>query len=284
MMMENNIYPKISIITPSFNQGQFLEQTILSVLDQNYPNLEYIIIDGGSCDESVEIIKKYEEKLAFWISEKDSGQSEAINKGFRKATGEIIAWINSDDFYCENAFHKVAEHFIKNPNSFWVAGKTIFVDKNGYFLSRKKPVYSKFILRYGTSSIYQPSIFLRSCILKDIGYLNEEFHAIMDQEWYVRISEHYTCNFIDSDIANFRWHENSKSSSKKKSLHHNKYVYERKIIFKNYHKQTIKLFNKNPYLVMLLFENISRLFKIYFRIERTFQKKIFHLYSLKLLF
>lgn len=270
--MITNIYPKISIITPSFNQGKFLEQTILSVLNQNYPNLEYIIIDGGSNDNSTEIIKKYEDKLAYWISEKDSGQSDAINKGFRRATGDIVAWINSDDFYFNNSFFKVADYFDKHPHLYWIAGNVIFVDKNGNFITRKKPIYSKFVVKYGTSSIYQPSIFLRSCILKEIGYLNEKFHALMDQEWYARISEHYTCDIIDYDIANFRWHENSKSSSQKKSFHHKKYLIERKIIFNKYHKQTLKFFNKHPYFVMLFFENISRIVKIYYRILRSLKK------------
>jgi len=104
-------WPKISIVTPSYNQGQFLEATICSVLGQNYPNLEYIIIDGGSTDNSVEVIKKYEKYLAFWMSEKDAGQYDAINKGFAKSTGEIMAWLNSDDMYCPWAFHTVGEVF-----------------------------------------------------------------------------------------------------------------------------------------------------------------------------
>src|SRR5687768_13083798 len=103
--------PKISIITPSYNQGRFIEETILSVINQNYPNLEYIIIDGGSTDNTVEIIRKYEQHLAYWVSEKDGGQSEAINKGFKKATGDIVCWINSDDFFMPGALSKVADCF-----------------------------------------------------------------------------------------------------------------------------------------------------------------------------
>src|SRR5215471_18738850 len=102
---------KLSIVTPSFNQGQFLEETIVSVLDQNYPNLEYIIIDGGSTDESVEIIKRYEKHLAYWISEKDRGQVHAINKGIEKTTGDVFGLINSDDLYLPGAFSTIGEHF-----------------------------------------------------------------------------------------------------------------------------------------------------------------------------
>ena len=124
------VFPKISIVTPSFNQAQFLEETILSVINQNYPNLEYIIIDGGSTDGSVDIIKKYEKHLTYWVSEPDNGHGHALNKGFSTTTGEIMAWINSDDKYYPSTFATVAEIFNKFSDINWIHGKNSRIDKS----------------------------------------------------------------------------------------------------------------------------------------------------------
>ena len=121
-MLPITSYPKISIVTPSYNHGQYIEQTILSVINQNYPNLEYIIIDGGSTDNTVDIIKKYEEKITYWISEKDNGQSHALNKGIAKCTGDIFNWINSDDYFEDGTFYKLANHFTINNRVTSVSG------------------------------------------------------------------------------------------------------------------------------------------------------------------
>ena len=120
--MSIKFFPKISIVTPSFNQAEFIEETILSVLNQKYPNLEYIIIDGGSSDGTIDIIKKYEDKIAYWISEKDDGQSYAINKGLQRSTGEIISWLNSDDIFSNNALYTIASAFKKFQSPLIVGG------------------------------------------------------------------------------------------------------------------------------------------------------------------
>src|SRR5512134_129792 len=135
----NGTSPKISIVTPSFNQGKYLERTIRSVIEQDYPNLEYIIIDGGSTDESVEIIRKYEKHLAYWVSEPDRGQSHAINKGFDRATGEIFGWLNSDDWYVPGALKAVAEAFAANPEAGAVVGAGEMVDEEGKLVLRCEP-------------------------------------------------------------------------------------------------------------------------------------------------
>lgn len=124
-------YPKISIVTPSYNQGQYIEETILSVIGQNYPNLEYIIIDGGSTDNTVEIIKKYEKHLAYWVSEADKGMYHAIQKGFEQSTGEIMAWINSDDLFVSNSFFTIAKVFIDLPQVQWFQAYKAFTDEKG---------------------------------------------------------------------------------------------------------------------------------------------------------
>ena len=133
-MKNGKLWPKISIVTPSFNQVQFIEETIRSVILQNYPNLEYIIIDGGSTDGSVEIIKKYEKYLTYWVSEPDSGQSEAINKGWKIATGDIIAWLNSDDMYMPYALSTIASMYAANPDKIIFQGSCNNIDIEGNHL------------------------------------------------------------------------------------------------------------------------------------------------------
>lgn len=210
--------PKISIVTPSFNQGEYLEQTILSVLNQNYPNLEYIIIDGGSTDNSVDIIKKYEDRITYWVSEKDKGQSHAINKGIKKCTGDLFAWINSDDYYEANAFRNVIDAYNENPDTdFICAYINLFEDKtNEVFLKHRMRVFNSPEKTIFKHSYNQQGSFWKTAIFNKIGTLNEHLDYVFDMEfWFRYIAEFGTKNVIkiDNTIANFRHHSTSKTVS-----------------------------------------------------------------------
>jgi glycosyltransferase involved in cell wall biosynthesis len=179
---------KVSIITPSYNQAEFLEHTILSVLGQNYPNLEYFIVDGGSNDGSVEIIEKYSDQLTWWVSEPDGGQAEAINKGFRNATGEIVAWLNSDDMYAPGAITNAVKFFGDNPDIGLVYGNAVSFDKDGYPLNDL--VFDDWGLKglVTFNIICQPAVFFRRDILEQAGYLDENYHMLLDHHLWIRIA------------------------------------------------------------------------------------------------
>lgn len=186
--------PLVSIITPSYNQAQFLEETILSVLHQDYPLIEHIIIDGGSTDHSIDIIRRYQDHLASWVSEPDSGQSEAINKGWRRSTGDIIAWLNADDTYCPGAIREVAEIFEKDPELLLVHGAANTYDQSGQTLLFTSQPFDMdpYEMIAGCGGVTtQPSVFLRRAVLDEVGYLDPRLHYIMDWEYWIRIGLHY---------------------------------------------------------------------------------------------
>jgi len=210
-------YPKISIVTPSYNQGQYLEDTILSVLGQFYPNLEYLIFDAGSNDNSVEIIKKYKDKINFWVSEKDEGQADAINKGFLKCTGVILMWLNSDDILMPNILKFVAEKFIKHgsgiyfgncitfketyPSGFYANGSDVIADFNSISLQL-------------ADTIIQPSSFWSKDVWIKNGPLAENFHFGFDWEWFLRAEKNNIPFYpINKAISLYRFHDNHKSST-----------------------------------------------------------------------
>jgi len=206
-------FPKISIVTPSYNQAQFLERTILSVLNQNYPNLEYIIIDGGSMDGSVEIIKKYEKYLTYWISGKDKGQSHAINKGFQKSTGEILAWLNSDDTYLPATFFTVNRNFNQNPEADLIFGNIYFIDKNDKKIGELR--FTKFdfdTLIYEGGNLHQTGTFWTKNIYKKVGGINPNYKFCMDYDFFCRVAEKGRLCYLKDYFANFRIHTNAKSS------------------------------------------------------------------------
>lgn len=214
---ESQNLPKISIVTPSYNKGHFLEVCITSILDQDYPNLEYIIIDGGSTDQSVDIIKKYEKWITFWSSEPDEGQSDAINKGFRMTTGDIVAWLNADDFYLPGAFATVAEAYQSNPLASFYFGDGLRVDeagqpKNGFFPGGRV-LFNRTVLLFCLNYILQPSAFINRLHLVKINYLDPSLHYVMDADLWIRLSEVAPPMPISSRLAASREYKATKTLS-----------------------------------------------------------------------
>lgn len=202
---------KLTIITPSFNQGRFLEETIRSVLNQGHQPLEYIVIDGGSTDDSVSIIRRYEDRLAYWVSEKDRGQVHAINKGLEKATGDIIAFINSDDVYLPGAFNAVMTHFTENRESKWVCGDTImFGDGHDTkMIHAVVPRSAAHCLSWAYRAP-QPGHFWRTEIIRS-GF-QERWNYDFDHDMYVRLLlAGYKCDYLPLPMAAYRLHEVSKT-------------------------------------------------------------------------
>ena len=207
--------PKISVVTPSYNQVAFIEQTIRSVLLQDYPDLEYIIVDGGSSDGSVEVIRKYEKWLAYWVSEKDRGQSHAINKGFARTTGEILCWLNSDDYYAPDTLRTVAELLTKETGNVALVGHAIVVFQDG-----RGPVFCKgeFINRrrllefWKGYRMHQASIFWRREVFDKVGMLREDLHLTMDFDYWARIARHYQFLNVDQVLSFCNQHPAAKTS------------------------------------------------------------------------
>lgn len=210
-MSDGSEWPRISIVTPSYNQGQFLEETIRSVLLQGYPNLEYIIIDGGSTDNSVEIIEKYASYLAYWVSEKDKGQAHAINKGLARSTGSIIGWINSDDLYVKGIFKKISEKLHQNQSSILIHGNRILINEKSE-VTGWSPLLP-FIPRRGVFNVCSETTFWKRDVMEKAGFLKENLKFAMDLEFFSRL---YLCgNFLKlSDyLGYFRCYELNKSST-----------------------------------------------------------------------
>jgi glycosyltransferase involved in cell wall biosynthesis len=207
-------WPLISVVTPSFNQGQFLEQTIRSVLLQGYPNLEYIVIDGGSTDESVAIIKKYEHTLTYWVSEPDRGQSHAINKGFERASGEIMCWLNSDDYYLPGTLRAVGENLVSGSGTFAVVGHCVQVFTDGRAAHRGVGRFESLdrLLQFWKGyQMHQPSIFWRREVFEKVGFLDESQHYIMDFDYWVRMARHFEFSNLDRELSCATYHADAKT-------------------------------------------------------------------------
>jgi len=204
-------FPLISIITPSYNQGQFLEETIRSVLLQDYPDIEYIVIDGGSTDNSQAIIRKYKTQLAWFVSETDSGQADAINKGLKKATGEFVAWINSDDIYTKGAISSAVDKLKSNPDCGMVYSNVLSIDAESSIFNTME--YGNWGIRelMQFNIIGQPGVFMRRKALEDVGLLDPKFHFLMDHNLWLKIALKYPVKYINEFWAAARFHPAAKN-------------------------------------------------------------------------
>jgi len=204
--------PRITVVTPSYNQAQFLEQAICSVIDQDYPNIELIVMDGGSTDRSVDIIRKHERHIAYWQSGKDEGQAAAIRDGFERASGDILAWLNSDDLYLPGALRAVAEHYQRS-HWRWLVGWSFVVDPDGVVRNIHTPVSvtRDSLLHFG-SSFKQPASFWTRRAYEETGGLDPGFQFCLDFDLYVRLAAKGPSAVINRYVACFREHGGSKTS------------------------------------------------------------------------
>jgi Glycosyl transferase family 2 len=206
------IWPRITIVTPSLNQAAFLEQTIQSVIGQEYPNLEYMVIDGGSSDGSVEIIRKHEASLAYWVSEKDRGQTHAINKGLSRATGEILAYLNSDDFYLPGTLKTVAEYFRSHADCDLVHCRCRYVDEGGTKIGEQFgqiQTYCEILdlwnVWWNQKQFVQPEVFWTCNIAERVGPFREDLNYVMDYEYWLRILKSGGhVGHLDRELSSFR--------------------------------------------------------------------------------
>jgi glycosyltransferase involved in cell wall biosynthesis len=214
----SNRLPKICIVTPSFNQAAFIAEALESVKAQRYPATEHIVIDGGSTDGTVDILRRYSSEPGWdhlrWVSERDRGQSDALNKGFRMATGDMVGWLNSDDRYRPNCFRSVVEGFEINPSTDVLYGDYTWIDEQGQITQiRREIAFSYFILKYH-HTLYIPSTatFYRSKIFDDGNFIDENLHFSMDYEFFLRLARTgYHFKHITKLLADFRWHSRSKT-------------------------------------------------------------------------
>lgn len=261
------VYPKISIVTPSYNQGRFIADAIDSVLQQNYPNFEHIIIDGGSTDNTVEILKQYPHLI--WVTERDEGQSDAINKGLKRATGDIIGWLNTDDFYMPDTFFTVASELADE--------KTDAVYSNSRYVDVNKNVTSEQIVQNSVKwmslfKCFTPSetFFFKRKIIDDGIIIDKEFDMAMDMELFAHIYyAGYAIKKVNAFFGHFRWHENNKSmDTKPVRLIQLK---EGLTIFNRYSGYRLR---QNAFNIFL-YKNIVLMCGLYRRVCRTFSIGIY---------
>lgn len=224
--------PKITIVTPSYNQGRFLRETLESVLNQNYPNLEYFVVDGGSTDNSVDIIREYEDRIDWWVSEKDEGQADALHKGFQRATGQLIGWLNSDDVYLPGALRRIGEAFVKSPEAAIYTGGIAVGDLHDSGIKKcliPSPPWT-WITRYGLITIGQQGTFCNTEVYRQIGGIDRKLFHRMDANLYFRLMKY--CRravVIDKVLGFIRFHDQAKSATAVELYHKEKAKFEKSL-------------------------------------------------------
>lgn len=211
----SEIPPRVTVITPSYNQARFLESTIRSVIEQDYPSIEHIVIDGDSRDGSVDIIRRYESHLAYWISESDSGQADAINKGLARATGKYVAWLNSDDIYLPGAIHRAVAALARNPNAGLVYANWVGINADGDQTNWPHCRQYSLVDLLSMRIIPQPTVFMRRDVLQSVGGIDPTYHLLMDHHLWVRIARVAPILFVDEYWAGARHHAQAKNSTQR---------------------------------------------------------------------
>ncbi len=224
---------QFSVITPSFQQGRFIERTIKSVLSQNIPDIEYVICDGGSTDETIEIIKRYEDRIK-WISEPDQGQADAVNRGIAMTNGDIIAWINSDDIYYPNTFKIVQEIFINNPEVQIIYGAADHIDEHDQFIEDYPTEYWNYQRLMETCYICQPAVFFRRSMLEKFGLLDVSLNYCMDYELWLRYGKYVSFYYIPQKLAGSRLYNQNKTLG------------QRELVYREIQKMLQNKFGKIP--------------------------------------
>jgi glycosyltransferase involved in cell wall biosynthesis len=204
--------PLVSIVTPSFNQARYIEATIQSVLTQDYPRIEYIVVDGGSQDGTVDVIKKFEGRIGWWVSEQDKGQTDAINKGFGRASGQILAWLNSDDMYEPGAISNAVRYLTDHPEAGMVYGDCNFINEEGRVIGKFGAAQTNYrLLRQGYVHIPQQTMFFRADLWKLVGPLDPSFYFAMDYDLWTRLAARTELKYVPQTWANFRLHTSGKT-------------------------------------------------------------------------
>jgi len=207
-------HPLVSIVTPSYNQVRFLEAALCSVLVQDYPNMEYLVVDGASNDGSVEIIRRYADRLAWWVSEKDSGQSEAINKGFHRARGEFVGWLNSDDIYLPGAVSAAIKVFQSHPEAGLVYGDAQAIDADGKLFNLMRARQYTLADLMAFNIICQPAAFIRRSVLEEAGYLDPAYQLLMDNLLWMCMARKAPIVYIPQTWAAARYHDQAKNRTR----------------------------------------------------------------------